>query len=378
MSLKIKNINLKNWRNFKDFSLEIAPNLTVLVGPNASGKTNTIEALQYLTSATSFRKPTPRELINNEGEKAQITAQLVGDGRLIDVEMDVSEKSRRFFINNKPVKTSAFTSNLVSVLFSPDDLLLIKGSASKRRDELDNFGIQVHSGYRKIYSTYMRSIEQRNHLLKDDISGVLLDSWDESVALGAATLLQYRLRLSYKLSQLMEGIYKEVVSTEELTCMYISSLPGVMDIEGDLILPNKERLTDIKRDDLAHYIQEQLFNNRAEELRRGQTLIGPHRDDLSFKIDDKEARTYGSQGQQRSIVLAWKMAEVRFCEQLFNSCPLLLLDDVMSELDENRRQCISRFIKNDIQTVITTTNLGYFDTKQLKEAKVVTYGGESA
>lgn len=378
MSLKIKNINLKNWRNFKDFSLEIAPNLTVLVGPNASGKTNTIEALQYLTSATSFRKPTPQELINSEGEIAQITAQLVGDGRLIDVEMDVSEKSRRFFINTKPVKTNAFTGNLVSILFSPDDLLLIKGSASKRRDELDNFGIQAHSGYRKIYSTYMRSIEQRNHLLKDDISGVLLDSWDESVALGAATLLQYRLRLFYKLSQLMEDIYKEVVSTEELTCMYISSLPGVIDIKGDLALPNKQRLTDIKRDDLAHYIQEQLFNNRAEELRRGQTLIGPHRDDVSFKIDAKEARTYGSQGQQRSIVLAWKMAEVRFCEQLFNSCPLLLLDDVMSELDENRRQCISRFIKNDIQTVITTTNLGYFDTKQLKEAKVVTYGGESA
>lgn len=377
MSLKIKEINLSNWRNFTDYSLELSPGLTVLVGLNASGKTNTVEALQYLTAGTSFRKPSPFELISQGASCAQISARILGDGRVIDVGMKVKERSRSFFKNNKSVKNSEFIDVLPSVLFCPDDLLLIKGSASKRRNELDDFGIQINSGYRRIYSTYIRSIEQRNHLLKEGIGDILLDSWDESVALGAATLLQLRLRLFNKLSQLVEQIYKEVVSNEELTCEYISSLPGLINSKEGLQLPTGDVVANVNRDVLAHYIEKLLYTSRDQDLHRGQTLIGPHRDDISFKIDDKEARTFGSQGQQRSIVLAWKMAEVRFCEQLFNSCPLLLLDDVMSELDENRRSCITQFISQDIQTVITTTNLGYFKESQLKRAKVVTYGGET-
>lgn len=370
MALKVDTLSLTTWRNFKDLNLDLAPGLTVLVGPNAVGKTNTIEALQYLTAATSFRKPSPSELIYEGESFSSVSAQITGDGRILDVEMQVKENSRRFFFNGKATKSSDFVGTLPSVLFNPDDLLLIKGSASKRRDELDSFGSQILTSYRNIYSTYSHSIEQRNHLLKDGVSGVLLDSWDTSVSLGAATLLQARLRMFNKLKALIEAIYSEIVSDEPLTCEYVSSL--ALNINS---LTTKD-LIEMSRDELALLIERAFLKNREEDMRRGQTLIGPHRDDVTFYINGRDARKYGSQGQQRSLVLAWKMAEVRLCEQVLDSCPVLLLDDVMSELDEQRRSCITKFINGGIQTIITTTNLGYFGTEELADAKVVEYARE--
>lgn len=372
MSLKVKNLNLNSWRSFKDYSLELSPDITVLVGPNAVGKTNTIEALQYLTAATSFRKPTPSELVLEGEESACIKAQLEGDGRLLDVEMDIKDNKRQFFLNNKKVQASKFSGNLFSILFNPDDLLLVKGSASKRRDELDNFGIQIHAGYRKIYNGYTRSIEQRNHLLKDGISGVYLDSWDEAVAQAAAILFEQRIKMFNKLSVYINEIYNQIIPSEKISSLYIPSFNKDNDLED--VASSIDKYLSYSRDELTHFIEKKLYSNRDEDLRRGQTCLGPHRDDVMFFINNKDSRKYGSQGQQRSVVLAWKLAEVKLCNDFFNSCPILLLDDVMSELDETRRSCITQFINSDIQTVITTTNLGYFTDKQLANAKVVQYG----
>ena len=128
------------------------------------------------------------------------------------------------------------------------------------------------------------------------------------------------------------------------------------------------------RDSLAHLMLEQMRAGRADDLRRGQTLVGPHRDDVAITIDGRDARAFGSQGQQRTVALAWKMAEVRLCGGLLGERPLLLLDDVMSELDESRRATVTRFVEGGIQTVITTTNLGYFTPGQLDDMLVVDYG----
>lgn len=370
MSLKIQNLNLSTWRNFKELSLEFAPGLTILLGPNAVGKTNTVEALQYITTGISFRKPTPSELILEGYNSAAAYAQLIGDGRSLDVEVKVSENKRHFFFNKKAVKPSTFATTLPSVLFNPDDLLLIKSSASHRRDEFDFFGSQINASYKKVYSTYIHSIEQRNHLLKDGVTGVLLDSWDESVALGAATLLQYRLSLFKNLKSSIEQIYTNIVSSEQLTCTYI---PSILKEDVPLDIHSYQELLEMDKRELTSYIQQAFLINRDIDIRRGQTTIGPHRDDICFKINNKDARKFGSQGQQRSCVLAWKIAEVELCEKLLSTRPVLLLDDVMSELDEQRRGCITNLISQDIQTIITTTNLGYFNDKELKNAKVVEY-----
>ncbi len=360
MSLLVKRVSFNGYRNLDGRVIEPAEGITVLVGPNATGKTNTVEALQYLTSGTSFRRPSPAELLAPGAEQASVTAVLEGDGRVLDLEMSCTAEKRRFLRNGKPCRGIDLPGNLLSVLFCPDDLSFVKGSASKRRGELDAFGAQANAGYRKVLSTYTRSVEQRNRLLKDGCDPALLDAWDESVALGGATLLHHRLNLFERLRTLVAAIYAEVVSGEVLTCEYVSTVSGAEAGMG--------------RDELRELMVRAMAQSRADDLRRAQTLVGPHRDDVTFSIDGRDARTFGSQGQQRTVALAWKMAEVRLCEDLLGTRPLLLLDDVMSELDESRRACVTSFVEGGIQTVITTTNLGYFSDEALGRMKVVEYG----
>lgn len=361
MSLVVTRISFSGYRNLDGVVLEPSPGVTVLVGPNAVGKTNTVEALQYLTAGQSFRRPSPAELVAPGAREARVSARLEGDGRVVDVELVAAEGSRKFLRNGKPCRSQDLPGTLLSILFCPDDLSLVKGSASMRRGELDSFGAQANVGYRKVLSAYTRSVEQRNRLLKDGCDPVLLDAWDESVALGGATLLHHRLNLFTRLSSLVGEVYADVASGETLACRYVPSVAGAEAGMG--------------RDQLRDLMLRRMEESRDDDLRRGQTLVGPHRDDISFEIEGRDARAFGSQGQQRTVALAWKMAEVRLCEDLLGERPLLLLDDVMSELDENRRACVTKFVEGGIQTVITTTNLGYFDDSLLEGMKVVRYGG---
>lgn len=196
MSLTVSRISFRDYRNLAGRVLEPSEGVTVLVGPNAVGKTNTVEALQYVTSGQSFRRPSPSELLAPGAAEAHVSARLEGDGRVVDVELMATPDKRRFLRNGKPCRGQDLSGTLLSILFCPDDLSLVKGSASRRRGELDSFGAQANVGYRKVLSTYTRSVEQRNRLLKDGCDAALLDAWDESVALGGATLLHHRDRKS--------------------------------------------------------------------------------------------------------------------------------------------------------------------------------------
>lgn len=366
MGLVVSRLALTNWRNLEDRVLEPSEGVTVLVGPNAVGKTNTVEALQYLTAGTSFRRPPASELVAQGRDRARASARLVGDGRVVDVEVRVEDGRRSFSRNGKRVQASSMPGTLLSVLFCPDDLTLVKGSASARRRELDGFGSQANAGYRKVATAYVRSVEQRNRLLKDSMDPTLLDAWDESVALGAATLLYHRLSLFRRLSSIVAEVYASVADGERLEVRYLPTLAPSGASGADELL-------DLGRDGLRDEMSRALRAARPLDVRRGATTVGPHRDDLAFLIDGRDARAYGSQGQQRTVALAWKMAEVRLCEALLGERPLLLLDDVMSELDAERRACVTRFVAGGIQTVITTTNLGYFTDELLDTVRVVRY-----
>ena len=249
---------------------------------------------------------------------------------------------------------------LMSVLFSPDDLALVKRGASGRRDELDDFGRQANRGYSNVLAAYTRAVEQRNRLLKESRCDLgLLDAWDSSVALGGATLLASRLRLFRRLSEKVSAIYARVAAGEELTCAYVCSLG--------------EEALGMGRDELCELFAGRLRAARSEDLRRQQTTVGPHRDDVRFEIAGRDARAFGSQGQQRCVVLALKMAEVELAREVVGARPLLLLDDVMSELDAARREAVVRFAQTGIQTVVTTTNLGYFSPELLDASEVVRF-----
>lgn len=360
MGLVVAELSLENFRNLEHRRLTFSPAITLLVGENASGKTNTVEALQLLTSGRSFRHPTPQQLLREGAERSFISARLEGDGRVVDVACEIDAKRKVFSKNTKKCMAKDIPGTLLSVLFNPDDLFLIKRGAAFRRDEIDAFARQAHPNYDKVLSTYQRTIEQRNRLLKEDhVDDGMLDVWDESVALGGATLLLARHRLFVRLKDHIIDVYSELAPGEQLDAVYHATLGN------DVLYLSRGEVRDRYRDALAA--------SRADDIRRQQTLIGPHRDDIVFTIAGREARALASQGQQRSIALALKLAEVMLARELVDEQPLLLLDDVMSELDENRRQALLSFVGNGIQTVITTTNLGYFPQQTIEAAKVVRF-----
>ena len=361
MGLALTRIELTDWRSFTDSTLSLSRGLTVLVGPNATGKTNTVEALQLLTSGASFRKPRTQDLVRQGAERGRIKGRIEGDGRVIDVSCTVESGRRRLTRNGKPARPHDLAATLMSVIFNPDDLSLVKRGASHRRDELDAFGACASGSFGKVCHAYTRALEQRNRLLKEPVPDLaLIDAWSDQVALGGATLLKARLSLFARIRDHMRDIYAEVGAGEELDCSYVCTLGD--DVAG------------LGRDELRDLFLERLAEVRSEELARRVTLVGPQRDDVAFTIAGRDARTFGSQGQQRSVVLAWKMAEVRIAAEVTGERPLLLLDDVMSELDAQRRVALTRLIESGLQTVVTTTNLGYFPPDLISSAEVIEFG----
>ena len=361
MGLLATELTLTDFRSARERRVELAPATTVLVGPNASGKTNTVEALQMLTAGFSFRKPTPAQLVREGAPRGRVDLRLEGNGRVLDVRCDVEPGRRQFSRNGKKIHAGDVPGNLMSVLFTPDDLALVKRGAQGRRDELDGFGRQSAPGYSRLLTAYGRAVDQRNRLLKEESPDLgLLDAWDASVALGGAALLHSRLRLFSRLAPKVEAAYESISGAEGLECAYSCGL-------GD-------DAAELSRDELAARFADALAAARADDLRRRQTTVGPHRDDVVFTIDGRDARAFASQGQQRSAVLALKMAEVLLAEEVVGSRPLLLLDDVMSELDAARRDAVVGLLLRGTQAVITTTNLGYFSADDLDGAEVVRYG----
>lgn len=362
MTIAATELSVVQYRSFDEYVLALDPHVTVLVGRNAVGKTNLVEALQLLTAGASFRKPSSLELLR-QGERAgRARLLLEGEGRLLEMGIELSEGKRFFTRNGKRTTAAGVRGVLPSVLFCPDDLDMVKRSASARRAALDSFGVQLNDKYAKLLSAYERTVEQRNNLLRDCPSPDLLEVWDDSLAITGAQLLMHRRALLARIREHFVEVYRAIAPHEMPDVAYESTIGGL----GS------------GRDEIAGQFRHALYERRADELRRGMTLVGPHRDEIIFTIDGRSARDFGSQGQQRSIVLAWKIAEVQVTQDILGRPPLLLLDDVMSELDASRREAIMGFVADDIQTVITTTNLGYFSNRVLDHAHVVRVGSEGA
>ena len=272
--------------------------------------------------------------------------------------LELADGKRAFTRNGKRTTAAGVRGVLPSVLFCPDDLDMVKRSASVRRAALDSFGVQLNAQYAKLLSAYERTVEQRNSLLRDCPASELLEAWDESLAATGAQLLMHRRALLARIRMHFVDVYRVIAPHEEPDVAYESTIGELG--EG--------------REEVSSQFLGALRERRTDEVRRGLTLVGPHRDEISFTIDGRSARDFGSQGQQRSIVLAWKIAEVEVTRDILGRPPLLLLDDVMSELDATRREAIMGFVAQEVQTVITTTNLGYFSDEVLDGAKVVRVG----
>ena len=397
MAILARTLHVRNFRNYDDYTLELDPGVTVLVGRNAQGKTNLVEALQLATSGASFRKPSPAELVAEGEEGCSIALRLEGDGRVVDLGCTVRDGKRSFSRNGKKCRAAGVRGVVPSVLFCPDDLDMIKRSASVRRAALDGFGVQLNEQYAQLLGTYERLVEQRNALLKERwCTREMLAAWNDSLAQAGASLLTHRLALLDRIRVRFVEAYAQIAPGEQADITYEASVDAVFGddagevAEGPAAADEDSVAGDRSaasapsaRGGVDRTMQVAWWRERMlaaldavfdDELRRGITLVGPHRDEIRFSIDGRDARAFASQGQQRSLVLAWKVAEVAVTRDILGRPPLLLLDDVMSELDAERREAFVRGIEDEVQTVITTTNLGYFSDAILDRAKVVTIG----
>ncbi|MDO4503164.1 MAG: DNA replication and repair protein RecF [Coriobacteriia bacterium] len=370
MPLAIERLELASFRNYAYFELDHIGPLTIFVGPNAIGKTNLIESVQLVTACTSFRHPRVEHLVREGDALASVQARLTDGDRLLDVRMTAEPGKKRYFLNGKAKRPADLRGTLPSVTFTPDDLNLIKGGMSHRRGALDDLGAQLSANHQVIRRDYENVIRHKNALLKDDASDDLIWSINQMVVTVGAQLSCYRAALFAKLARHLKQAYAEISqSSEELECAYVPSWSA---LEGAAV-PVGEQAA-FTRDQARECMESCLTTFAGQERARRRSLVGPHVDRIEFYLQGRDASVFGSQGQQRSIVLAWKLAEVRLIDEVLGQRPVLLLDDVMSELDASRRNQLVGFMEDSVQVFITTTTPEYFTSEVLDRARVVKLG----
>lgn len=367
MGLKIKQINYRNFRNYDDYQLDEVSDLTIFIGPNAIGKTNLVEGIQLITALNSFRSSKTEHLVRFGHDEALISAVLRDDVRKLDISFSIKEGKRIFTLNGKKKQKKSMRGILPSVVFSPDDLTFIKGSQSIKRVQLDELGDQLSSNYHSVRRDYERILKQKNRYLKETTAHSFLESVNEVLTMIGAQLFILRSGLVKELTPYIQRFYSELSSGhEEVDILYIPSWNKYRD---DMI--EKSLSEEFDRVGVKEKLDQIIDQEFSREHARGLALFGPHADQIIFTIDGNDASHFASQGQQRSLVLSFKMAEVALLKDKLGQTPVLLLDDVMSELDEARRSQLIRIIAGDMQTFITSTNLSYFDKNFLQDASII-------
>lgn len=374
MSLVVNRISFSDFRNYSSLALDGLGPLTIFCGRNAVGKTNIVEGIQLLTALASFRHPTVEQLVRTGAASARIEADVSDGNRELSVSCSIGEGKKRYALNGKAKRPHDLAGLVPSVAFTPDDLDLVKGAMSVRRAALDALGVQLSRNYYVVKRDYEQVVRYKNRLLKEEAGDDLVASINETLLTCGSALTCYRAALFGRLSPALSECYGEISDGgEQLRVRYVPSWeerPGSLwEALGGQAGESPEAA--ISRDDARAALERALAVRGAEERARRRAVVGPHADRVEFFIDGADASVYGSQGQQRSCVLAFKMAEVAAVESVLNQKPVLLLDDVMSELDEVRRRALVGFLGKDVQTFITTTNLSYFDFSTLGRARII-------
>ena len=366
--MKIKSLKLLYFRNYLSTNIEVHPSLNVLVGNNANGKTNIIESIFCLALGKSYRTKSDSECIMF-GETATAMSCIVNkNDKDLDIMLGISNKGKSAKIAGiKKTKLTDFVGELNVVLFSPEDLQIVKGSPSLRREFMNREFYQFSRIYHKYYLMYQHLLKQRNSYLKDmrknpkdELSLAYLETLTSQLAKVALYITKERVSFVQDISKLT---YKNMLNIsngqETLKIKYKSSVLDALNISEI----NDESFTE---ENLTKVMMKKSF----DDIMRGSTKIGPQHDDLEFYINDLDAKMYASQGQQRSIVLSLKLAEINYLKEKTGTYPVLLLDDVLSELDKNRQLKLLDAINENVQTFITTPSISDIKEDLLKKAKV--------
>lgn len=347
----IKNIQLKDFRNYKSSGCEFTPGINVIYGKNASGKTNMLEAIHILSSAKSHSFSPETEFIRFGQDFAFIKGEFFAKNRFNHIEMAFSRDKRRSIkLNKVPVfKTSELLGNLNVVFFSPDNLRIVKGSPSERRRFLNLALCKTNYKYLNSLFYYNKILQQRNKLFKINnppasLKDQVLLFGEQLAEYGACVIWERKVFLD-RLAEIA-GFHQESIAKESLELCYEAFALDCDDFSCC--------------DDIKDYLKSYMYKNVEREFLSRQTLFGPHRDDFSIKINGENAKNFSSQGQHKTAALALKLAEFDLLKSDFGEFPVLLLDDILSELDDER---ISYIFKNflNFQVIITCTKQIFFD-----------------
>ena len=337
----IESIQLKNYRNYESLDMKLDKGTNILYGDNAQGKTNILEAIYLGGTTKSHRGSKDREIIKFEEDESHIRMVVSKKNMKYRIDMHLKKnKAKGVAINGLPIKKARELFGIVNlVFFSPEDLNIIKNGPGERRRFIDLELCQLNAIYLTDLSNYNHIVNQRNKLLKDlafrpELMDTL-DIWDLQMAEFGKKIIQARAKFIEKLNEIIQDIHGNLTGNREtLQLVYEPSVT-------------------------AESIEQEIARNRERDLKFKLTTLGPHRDDLCVMVNGIDIRKFGSQGQQRTAALSLKLSEIYLVKEVVKDTPVLLLDDVLSELDSNRQNYLLNSI-HDVQTVITCTGLDEF------------------
>ena len=341
----IKKIKINNFRNYKSQEINLEKNINLFYGENAQGKTNIIEAIFLSSMGKSFRAKKDKEMISLGEENSIIEIEYEKIDRDGKIKIELGNKKIVYVNGIKIKKLSELLGNINVVIFTPDDINILKGGPQNRRRFLDIMISQLRPNYMYNLNLYLKTLEQRNNYLrqisKENKNENMLDIWDEELAKYAINIYNYRKQFVEKIKEKIKKIHEEITNNkEEIKIEYLSECIS------------KEKYLEL------------LKQRRKLDIIKGYTTKGIHRDDFTIYINDKELSTYGSQGQHRTAILSLKLAELNIVKEEIGESPILLLDDFMSELDEKRRKNFLEKIE-DVQVIITCTEKIDIENKKI-------------
>ena len=355
----IKKLKLHNFRNYKSLVLTLTKGINIIYGENAQGKTNLLESIYVLGLTKSHRSFIDNSLINNENNYLTIEG-IINNNKIDDkLNIYIDNKNKILKYNNNNIKkVSDYLSIMNIIIFSPDDLEIIKGSPQIRRKYINLELSQLYSNYYVVLNEYNKILKIRNEYLKKINKKISVDKNYINILTGYLidkSIMIYKMRnkFIYKINEHCNKIFKDITNLEGFSIKYQKS------IEFDL---NNSNIKD--------YLLEEYNKKLDYDIKLCSTSLGPHKDDIEFYLQDKNLKFYGSQGQQRVAVLSLKLAEIEIFKKYKETTPILLLDDIFSELDDIKKNNLLKYISRDIQTIITTTDLNNLDNKLIKKSKL--------
>lgn len=354
--MRVNSLEVTNFRNYSHFFIDFDKDVTIFIGKNAQGKTNLIEAIYVLAVSKSFRTHINSQMILFDQEFSKIKAEIESIKSNKTLEIIIGQDFKKAKVDAKDIlKTSEYVGHLNVVVFIPDDLSLIKGSPSNRRRFIDLELSKISPIYIYMINKYHYLLKERNKYLKS-LRGIVkkeiyLDVLDEQLAKLQVDIINKRKVFIEKIYEKIKPIYSS-----------ISSMNEQIEIKYDCFL---------KDDNTYQNILDAYKKNRQRDIKYMQSHVGIHKDDISITLDQKEANLFASQGQQRTIVLAMKIALIEVIKEEIGEYPVLLLDDVLSELDDHRKTMLLDLLNKKIQTFITTTSIDGIDHAVIKNAKKI-------